>query len=58
MREREREKERVQAGERGQREREKRSSAGFPLMEPDAGLDPMTLGSCPEPKSGVGHSSN
>ena len=45
-------------GER-ERERERESYAGSTLsMEPDAGLDPMTLGSWPELKSRVGHSND
>ena len=43
-----RDRERAQAGGAAEEERE----AGSPLSkEPDAGLDPRTLGSWPEPKA-------
>ena len=45
-RERERERERVR-----QRHRQREKQA--PCWEPDAGLDPVTPGSCPEPKAGT-----
>ena len=53
--------ERERAGQGEQREKEEReketeSSVGSRLSkEPDMGLDPMTLGSHPEPKSRVTH---
>ena len=34
-----------------QRDRQREKQA--PCKEPDAGLDPGTLGSCPEPKAGT-----
>ena len=38
-----------------ERERARASQAGFMLStEPNSGLDPTILGSCPEPKSRVG----
>ena len=54
--ERERERVHMSWGE-GQGQRE--SQAGYMLsVEPDLGLDPTTLGSWPELKSRVGHSTD
>ena len=50
----ERESERAQADEKGQRERERESQTGSTLStEPDAGLDLTTMKSSPKPKSRV-----
>ena len=44
--------------EEGQREREKKEVDFLLSMEPNTGLDPMTLRSGPELKAGVGHLTN
>ena len=41
-----------------ERERERENHKQALIMEPDAGLDPRSLRSRPEPKSRVGHSAD
>ena len=42
-----------------EKERERESQAGsIPSIEPDAGLDPTTVRSSPEPKSRIGRLAN
>ena len=36
-----------------ERQRHRQREKQAPCREPDAGLDPGTLGSCPEPKAGA-----